>query len=261
MFHGPKQLFERFGELAHAILEQHVCMLLKSDAQFGECFQRVVCLLETVLQAGLGPPMVTKSLEGRRRHSVDRVGPDQFLDVHDIGVNRVLGRRACPKEALRLGAFLRQGGPSRATADFLVALVGELGVRNRHLALQTASERPLRRRARALNPFRELCIDDGVDPADKKARDRGDARHVQPLLGARFEPCDVGLGHLFVHRDRKEERHVDTQPARNKLADRGNSRIRSRNLDHQVLTADSLPKPQRLCDSPVCVMGEGRRDL
>ena len=77
--------------------------------------------------------MIAKGLERRGRNRVHRVSPDQFLDIADVAVPRILGAGARPQETLRMRALGGQSLPSRRAAEFKVALVRELGVGNRHV--------------------------------------------------------------------------------------------------------------------------------
>src|SRR5208337_2661348 len=84
------------------------------------------------------PSMIAKGINGRRRHSVYCVRPDQFLHVHDVSISRILRAGACPEHALGLRALGSQRLPSRSAEDLLVALVGKFSIGNRNLTLQTA---------------------------------------------------------------------------------------------------------------------------
>src|SRR5207248_11692797 len=98
--------------------------------------------------------------------------PDQILDVHHVAVVRVLGGRRGPEAALRGVALLAELVPALAGEELLVALVGELGVRDRELALQVGG------RAGLLEPPVGL----GSDPRDDEAGNRRDGCRVAAAL-------------------------------------------------------------------------------
>ena len=64
--------------------------------------------------------------------------PDQLLHVHEVGVPGVLRARARPQQPLHAGSLRRERLPALAGDACLEALVGELRVRDRDLALQLA---------------------------------------------------------------------------------------------------------------------------
>src|SRR5579872_6503022 len=59
-------------------------------------------------------PMIPERDGGRWWHGVDRVRPDQLVDVHHVAVFRILCAGARPKEPLRPRAFCFQRLPSGA---------------------------------------------------------------------------------------------------------------------------------------------------
>src|SRR5207248_11001189 len=71
------------------------------------------------------PAVVLERLERRRRHRVDGVGTDQFLDVADVAVARVLGAGTGPQRPLYLATLVGERRPLAAREDLLEAGVGE----------------------------------------------------------------------------------------------------------------------------------------
>ena len=94
-------------------------------------------------------------LQRRQRHRVDGVGPDEAVDVHRLGVGRVLDAGRRPQRALDRAAGRAQRRELVAAEDALEGLVGAAGVGEPGAALQVgvaraprAACRPRCRRAR-----------------------------------------------------------------------------------------------------------------
>ena len=138
-----QQLRERLDELLEAVGQQVVGDLLQRDAAgFSRSASTSRRAGHVLLEACARAAVVAERGQRLGRNGVDGVRPDQLLDVEHVAVARVLGARAGPEHALRLGALRRQGLPPRAGEDLLVALVGELRVGDRHLAQQAPRAAP-----------------------------------------------------------------------------------------------------------------------
>jgi hypothetical protein len=87
--------------------------------------------------------------------------------------------------------------------------------------------------------------------------------HVERFAGvaAALHAAYVGLGDRGVRLHREEQRHVDVDPARDRLLDRGNARFGARDLDQQVRAVDALPVLARLLDRRLGVVREAGLDL
>ncbi len=90
--------------------------------------------------SGHGQALLDRSLQGAvvlegrdrfARHGVDGHRSDQRLDIHEVGIGRVLGAGARPQHPLHARAFLGERHPPIALQDVLECLVGELGVGDR----------------------------------------------------------------------------------------------------------------------------------
>ena len=79
-------------------------------------------------------PVIAKSVESRRRDRIDGVGANQLFDIDHITKARILRARARPGLALRLRPLFGQHVPARAAEEFLITLIGQLGVRDRDLS-------------------------------------------------------------------------------------------------------------------------------
>ena len=97
------------------------------------------------------PPRGSRA-DGRARRKASNVaggtvstvsGPDQLLHVHEVAVPGVLRARARPQQPLHAGALRRERLPAIAGDALLEALVGELRVRDRDLALRARAQRAL----------------------------------------------------------------------------------------------------------------------
>ncbi|GJE46385.1 hypothetical protein AEGHOMDF_5589 [Methylobacterium soli] len=205
--------------------------------------------------------MVAERVHGGGRHGVDGVGADQLLDVEDVRVGLVLGARRGPEQALRLGALLGQGRPARIREEALVALIGELGVRDRDLALEGFESRLLVGIVGGRDHRVEALVDRRIDAADEEARDAGDAGDVLALGRALGQPVDEGVGDRLVGVLREEQRDVDADALGGELADCRQAGRRRRHLHHQVVARDRLVQAARLREGRLGVEGEVGGDL
>src|SRR5206468_8215435 len=115
-----------------------------------------------------------------------------------VAIGGILRARAGPQQPLRLRAPVRQGLPAPATEEFLVALVGELGVGNRDFACKGAQKTLLSWIRRGLQPCRNERIDRGVNPADEETGNAGYALQVTALGTKLFEPGKVRVRHPLI---------------------------------------------------------------
>ena len=114
--------------------------------------------------------MVGGGLDGGLRHGVDRVGDDEFGDVHGVGEGRVLRGGGGPQRPLELRPVGPQLLPAFPGEPLLEELIGKPGVRDGRLAAQ-------RRRLRG-TLLVQPGIDLGIHPADEERRHRTDLGHV-----------------------------------------------------------------------------------
>src|SRR5207245_3737769 len=140
---------------------------------------------------------------------VHRVGTDQLLDVVGVGVARVLGRGARPQRPLQLRTGLLQLFPTRAAERLPETLIGDLRVRDRSLSIQSFERALLSRIGAQLDLLGQGLVDLGVDAADEKAGEAGDAAQLAPALAQLPQPGQVGLHHLAVPVDREDVPAVD----------------------------------------------------
>src|SRR5215213_4311159 len=94
------ELVEGVGELLDALLLEHIGYVLVGYASFFEILQELAGLVDVFLDGLADVGMVLHVLDGGLRHGVDRVRADEVLDVHHVGVLRVLGRGGCPQGPL-----------------------------------------------------------------------------------------------------------------------------------------------------------------
>src|SRR6185295_16824703 len=131
-----EQVRERVGEFLHALALEGLDHVVVVDAGLRELVEDAVRLVDVALEGRRDLAVVLESLDRLLRHRVHRLGPDQLLDVDHVAVVGVLGRRRGPEAALLPRALRLESLPARAGVELLVALVGELCVRDRELALQ-----------------------------------------------------------------------------------------------------------------------------
>ena len=133
---GFEQLVERVGKELYAFVGEAIGDFLHRDAGFGEIGHGLSRGVDVLLEARARAAVIAKRVVGGRRNGVDGVRADQLLDVQHVAIGRIFRAGAGPKNALRLRASLRQCLPARVAEDLLVALIGKLGVGNRHFSLQ-----------------------------------------------------------------------------------------------------------------------------
>ena len=192
--------------------------------------------------------VVAKRVERGRRNGVDGIGPDQLLDIEHVAQGLALGAGACPQQPLRLCPLCRQRFPALAGEQAPIALVGQLGIGDRDLALERREARLLVGIVRLRDFLVDELVDRAVDAADEEA---GDARHpgdVAALAGQQLEAGDVSLGDLFIDRLREQQRDIDVDALGDQRPDGRQPGRRRRHLDHQVRAIDIAPQPLRLGD-------------
>jgi hypothetical protein len=178
--------------------------------------------------------VVAEGVERRRGHGVDRVRADEFFDVEHITIGGVLCARTRPEESLSLRALARQRAPALAAVEFLVTLIGQLGVSDGDFAEQALQPGPLLRVARRLQPGGQLGVNGGVDPADKETRHTGDAARVAAPRHQRLQAGDVRLGDGFIRRHAEQQGDVDVEAFADELPDRRDAGRRRRHFDQDV---------------------------
>ena len=193
--------------------------------------------------------MVAEGVHRRDRQGVDRFGPDQLIDVENVGVSRVLGPGRRPEGPLHARPADRKRCEGLPAEDLLEAAIGELGIGDRRLATEGK---------RVLGADRlQLLVDLGVHPADEE---RSHRRHPG-RFGAGLEPAEIGMRHSLVVREREHQGRVDVDALADQTLDSRDPLGRRRHLDHQVRTIDRPPQASRLHHGSLGVPGEVGRDL
>ncbi len=122
-FDRGEQGVKGIGEKFDAVGGQFVGHIFHDDAnarEVGHGFARVV----HAFGKGLAWfAMIAEGIERCGRNGVDRVGPDEFINIKDVAVVRILGAGAGPEHALRLRVFGGEGLPARSGKDPLVGFV------------------------------------------------------------------------------------------------------------------------------------------
>ena len=186
------------------------------------------------------------------RHGVDRLWPDQFLDVHDVAVVRVFGSGAGPETALDPGALAPQFGEFRLVEDSLEGPVGQLRVSHGCLAEEILEALTLRRVARGRDFLFQQFVDAGVDPADEEAGHRGDIDGLSRLRPP-LQPADVGAGDILVDLDGEHQGDVDVHSVSDALLDGRQPLVGRGDLHEDVRPPHTLPK--------IVGHGDGRRGV
>ena len=135
-----EQLLEGLVEQLDAVRGQLVGDLLERDAELVERGERVLRRRRRPRsRLARGRAVVAEGLERRRRHGVDGVGPDQLLDVAERrGTRGFFVLVLAHSSRCTLAPCVGERLPALAGDDLLEALVGELRVGDRDLALELA---------------------------------------------------------------------------------------------------------------------------
>ena len=189
--------------------------------------------------------MVALGEQRLERHRVDRVGRDELVDVHRVGVARVLDAGRGPQRPLdRAADGLLARAQLGLEAPVRGARVGQAGDPAQVLATELL----------------QALVDLGVHARDEEAGHRVHVERLALRLAA-LEPAGVGLGHLGVGLDGEQQRHVDVDALVDRLLDRGDARLRPGDLDHQVGPVDAVVERPGGGDGADGVVGERRCDL
>ena len=206
-----EQLVERLRKRGHALFGQLGGDRRHVDADRLQFVEDVMGFLESGLQRRLCGAVIAEGVQGRWGNGVHRVGADQGIEVHGVGIRRILGAGGRPQRALHPGAFFLQLGETVAAEDALERLVGQLGVGDRSLAQEGIDALLLLIVGGFFGELSKLLVHHAVNAADEEAGHRGDTVHRQPGGDAALQCLDVGLSDLLVHFDREDERDVDVQ--------------------------------------------------
>ncbi len=123
-------------------------------------------------QARADVAVVAERVHGLRRHGVDRVGPDQLVDVEGVGIGRVLDAGGGPEQPLRRGAGVGQRASSaapRSSPGSAGRRAWRWRWRSGRAAASAAAPRPAA--GFGLQPRVDRLVDLGVDAADEEAGD------------------------------------------------------------------------------------------
>jgi hypothetical protein len=104
-----------------------------------------------------------------------------------------------------------------------------------------------------------VCL--GVDTADEEARHGCDRARVAAPGHEPLQAADVGPRDLRVALEREDERDVDGLALRDHVLDRGEARLRRRDLHEEVRLVHELVQADGLGGRPLGVVGEIRVDL
>ena len=206
-------------------------------------------------RVALDHAVVGDRVQGGFRHGVDGVRRDEVGDVQGVGV----AGSFTPVDAQSGRWVLAPAAASafqRSLEDHvLVVLVGQPGVGDGGLAAQRLGLL----RADLVEPL----VDLGVDPGDEERRDGADARTGRcPAFCARSRPVEERVHHRVVAVQAEDQRDVDADALRQRLADRRQAPHGGRDLDEQVRPVDEPPQRPRLGDGLArCRARDPRVDL
>src|SRR5581483_3338121 len=228
------EALERLDERLDAFDLELARHLVDVDAGLGQLPQLALRELHVLVDAAPDLAVLSEGRERRGWHGVDRLRTDELLDVVRVGIARVLGRGARPQAALRARAGLPQRLPARTAEELLPALVRDLGVGDRGLAVKPLEAALLRGVARRVDLLGELLVHLGVDAADEEARHARHLAEVAAALAQLLEARQVRLDDLGVAVDGEDQRDVDVVALRDLVLDRREAFLRRRDLHHDV---------------------------
>ena len=151
---------ERLVEAGHALVLEGAADVVHVHPGLGQPVLHRLGVADPAVDGAGEGPVVFEGGDGRLGQGVDRVGPDEAVDIQGVGVGGVLGRRRRPQRPLRLGAPGGQPLPPPAGETVAEQPVGQLGLGDRGLA-------PQRQRVAGADDV-QATVDLGVDPADKE---------------------------------------------------------------------------------------------
>ncbi len=246
---GRQQLGERVREGLDALILQFLGDGIHRDACLGQSGQSLVGFVQAARERDGRIAMVAEGVQRGGRHSVDRIGADQVIDVDRIGVSGILGAGRRPQRTLHARAvtgFERR--ETRRGKGLFEGLVGQLGIGDGRQAAQW----------RILGQAR---IDLAIDARDEERGHRGDLVDGLPCRHAVFEAAQVSLHHFGVALQREDQSHVDIDARGNGLTDGGDAFLRGGDFDHQVWAGDTVPKLLCLLVGAFRIAREERADF
>src|SRR5262249_5482449 len=136
---GVDRFVKGLSKLLHAFSFQSCGNIDKADIETIEALHNLPSLLHPLLdRTGNDVAVVEHGGDRLLRHRPDRHRGDQRLDIHQIGISRVLRAGARPQEALRARPPRAQGFPALRRECPFHALIGHLCIGDRDLAAQIA---------------------------------------------------------------------------------------------------------------------------
>ena len=202
-----EQLVERVRKRGHALFRQLGGDRRHINADRLQFVERVMGFLKSGLQRRLCDAVIAEGVQSRGGNRVHGVGADQGIDIHGVGIGRILGAGGRPQRALHPGAFFLQLGETvAATAkDALERFVGQLRVSDRSFAQESLDTLLLLIVGGLFGELSELFVRHAVNAADEEAGHRGDTVHRQSGGDAALQRLEVGLSNLLVYFDRDSD--------------------------------------------------------
>ena len=265
MFDGAQQGVKWIAKLFDTLGQQLIGRFLQRNAEPVQALERgpgVGQPFGPVLgKPRLGVAGLAKRLHGFIRQGIDRVGTNQLIHIHGLRIGGILGAGAGPQQALGLGTPLGQTLPALAGDDVLIGGIGRLGIGNGCGAEQLldvgALSRVLGRAEGCVQPL----VNEGVEPADKKAGHTADLVEVSVLGAQLLQAGNIGAGNRLIHLDCEQQGDVDIGAFADQLSDGRNTSLGGRDFDHDILTVNRRPQPPRLFDRPVRIVRQMGRNL
>ena len=242
------------GKQLDAILDQFVRNGVQRNAGARKLVQDVLCSSEVLFKAWAQFAVISECIERGKRRGIDRIAPDQLLDIKDITVGLVLGAGAGPQQPLRLCSLCRKRAPALPGETPLIAPISEPGIGDCDLALQRCEPRLFIGIVGLSDFLVEQLVNCGVDATYKKARDACDRVEITSSGSKRLETAKIGFHHLLIDLLREQQRDIDVDAFADQRPDSGQSGRSSRDLDHQVLAIDFPPEATRLVQAALGIV-------
>ena len=259
--HRVQQFVEGLHEGLQPLAQQTGGDFIQGDVQLFEDAQHLFGLVQALLQAGAGPAVTTKGVQGGGRNGADGIGTDEFLDVAHVTVGGVLGAGAGPQQPLATGAPGRQGLPALAAEQLLEAPVGQPGVGDGGAALHALQPREPVFIGILAATFVQQPVHGGIHATDEETGDTGDGVQRQAVRGPAFQGAQVALRHLFIDGNGKQQRGIDMDAFGQQRLHGRKALGGGRHLDHQIGPVHEPPQAPRLLYRPRRVMGQARGHL
>src|SRR6266478_1447572 len=256
--HGIQKRFESLRKELDPVDHQLVRHFFHGDSGFRQIGHGLPGAFHVFGEAGANLSVIAEGIKCRGRNGIHRIGANELFHVNHVAVLWILGAGAGPQKTLRLRALGRQGFPTRATEEFLIFLVSEASVGNRHFSLETLKESLLRLVRRGLYFFIEFAVHEGVNAAHEEACHTRNMADVLTFRGAGLESGKERFGNLFIRGLREQQGDIDVDAIFKSLAYGREAFGCAGDLDHDVRAIHGLPQSASLRERSLSIESKKR---